>query len=92
VNARTQTPELAKHLRSIEEDNRRDREWMADDRLEEIIRLCGFVDSHMICAGQAAWRGDQGLLGYHLRHAWDDLKAARMEFKGLPSEASESPV
>ena len=35
MNVRAQTPELAKHLRAIEEDNRRDREWMADERLEE---------------------------------------------------------
>jgi hypothetical protein len=89
MNARAPTPELAKHLRAIEEGNRRDREWMADERLEEIIRLCGLVDSHLISAGHAARRRDQALLGYHLRHAWDDLILARQEYKALPSETSE---
>jgi hypothetical protein len=89
MNERAETPELAKHQRAIHEGNRRDREWMADERREEIIRLCGIVDSHMISALQAAWRGDQGLLGYHLASAWNDLQSARKEFKALPSDASE---
>jgi hypothetical protein len=89
MNARAPIPELAKHLRAIEEDNRRDREWMGDERLELIVRLCGLIDSHVICAGQAAWRGDQALLGYHLSRARVDLISALQTYKALPPEASE---
>jgi hypothetical protein len=89
MNARAPTPELAKHLRAIEEGNRVDREWMADERLEEILRLCALISSQVISASQAAWRRDQALLGYHLNQAWNDLQSARREFKALPPETGE---
>jgi hypothetical protein len=89
MNVRTPTPELAKHLRAIEEGNQRDREWMADEHFDEIVRLIEIVSSHLICAREAGRRGDQGLLGYHMSAAWDDLRSARREFKALPSHANE---
>jgi hypothetical protein len=89
MNARAQTPELAKHLRAIEEDNRRDREWMADERLEEILRLCALLNSQVISASQAAWRRDQALLGYHLRCARAEFISALQTYNALPPEASE---
>ena len=69
MNAQAPIPELARHLRAIEDDNRRDREWMAEERLDELIFLCEIVSSHSISAREAAWRRDQPLLGAHLRHA-----------------------
>jgi hypothetical protein len=89
MNAPAPSPELAKHLRAIEEDNRRDREWLADEHFDEIAFHIEIVSSHLVSAREAARRRDQGLLGYHLRHAWDDLAAARRVFKALPSEASD---
>jgi hypothetical protein len=89
MNARAQTPELAKHLRAIEEDNRRDREWMADERLAELVFLCEIVSSHSTSAREAAWRRDQTLLGMHLRHAREGLILALKTFNALPPEVSE---
>jgi Type ISP C-terminal specificity domain len=43
MNAHTPIPELAKHLRAIKESNRQDREWMADEWLEEIMFLLDVV-------------------------------------------------
>jgi hypothetical protein len=69
MSASAQTPELKRHLRDIEEGNRRSAEWLADDwDTDELIRLCGLVASHAISAGEAARRQDPGLTGTHLRH------------------------
>ena len=83
------TPELAKQLRAIEAGNRHDREWMAEDRLDEIVFLCDIVSSHSISAREAARRGDQPLLGTHLRHACEGMMLAIKTFKVLPLETSE---
>jgi hypothetical protein len=83
------TPELAKQLRAIEAGNRHDREWMAEDRLDEIVFLCDIVSSHSISAREAARRGDQPLLGTHLRHAREGMMLAIKTFKVLPPETSE---
>ena len=88
MNVRTPTPELAKHLRTIEEGNQRDREWMAEDRLDEIVFLCDIVASHSISAREAARRGDQTLLRTHLSHTRESLSLALKTFKVLPSEGS----
>jgi hypothetical protein len=88
VNARTPSPELAKHLWAIEEGNRRDREWMADERLDEIVFLCDVVASHSISALEAGRRGDKPLLGTHLLHAREGLMLALKTYKALPSEAA----
>jgi len=84
-----QTPELKRHLREIAEGNRRDREWMAVDRLEEVVGLCDLVASHAISASEGARRRDQALLGEHLRHARGALVLAIGVFKSLPFDAGE---
>ena len=89
MNTRTQTPELAKHLRAIEEGNRRDALWMADERLDELVFLCDIVASHSIIAREGARMGDQALLETHLRHAREGLMLALKTYKALPSDASE---
>jgi hypothetical protein len=85
MNARAPIPELAKHLRAIEED---DREWMAEDRIDEIAFLCEIVSSHSISAREAARRRDQTLLGTHLRHAREGLILALKTFNALPPKVS----
>ena len=88
MNARVPTPELAKHLWAIDESNRHDREWMAEDRLNEIVFLCDVVASHSISAREAGRRGDKPLLGTHLLHAREGLMLALKTYKALPSEAA----
>ena len=79
----TPIPELKRHLREIEEGNRRDADWTADDRFEELVMLCDIVTSHTISAREGAWRRDQELAGAHLRHARDGLKLALKTFNAL---------
>jgi hypothetical protein len=67
------TPELKRHLSEIAADNKRDRVWMAGERYEELVRLCGIVESHMVSAREAAWRMDAELLKTHLGHARQGL-------------------
>ena len=92
MNAQAPIPELAKHLRTIEEDNRRDSEWMSDEWFDELVFLCEIVSSHSISAREAAWRRDQELLGTHLRHARESLILALRTFNKLPPDASKSPA
>jgi hypothetical protein len=89
MNAHAQTPEHARHLRAIEASNCRDREWMADERFDELVFLCDIVRSHSTSASEAAWRQDQTLLRTHLNHAREALKLALKAFNTLPSEASQ---
>lgn len=77
-------PELKKHLRAIEASNSVDRLWMADERFDEIVSLCGIVASHCASAAEAAWRRDQALTGTHLRHAREGLMLALKAFNTLP--------
>ena len=75
------TPELTKHLRKIEEGNRLDAEWMADDwATEDLVRILGILASHAVSAREAAWRQDPGLTGTHLRHARGALILAMKVF------------
>jgi hypothetical protein len=78
------TPELARHFRAIEDSNHRVQEWLADDRLEELVMLCDIIASHSTSAREAAWRRDQTLLGMHLQHARESLKLALKTFGLLP--------
>jgi hypothetical protein len=82
-------PELGKHLRAIEEGNRGDREWMAEERLAELVTLCDIVASHSTSAREAAWRRDQALLRTHLRHAREGLVLALKTFNSLPGDPSQ---
>ena len=80
-------PELRKHLLAIEAGNLVDREWMSDERFDEIVSFCGIVASHCTSAAEAAWRRDQVLTGTHLRHAREGLMLALKIFNMLPSDA-----
>jgi hypothetical protein len=77
-------PELRKHLGAIQAGNRLDREWMSDERFDEIVSFCGIVASHCTSAAEAAWRRDQALTGTHLRHAREGLMLALKTFNVLP--------
>lgn len=89
MNTQAPIPELARHLRAIKQGNRRDAEWMAEERLDELVFLCDIVRSHSTCASEAAWRRDQALLGTHLRHSREGLILALKTFKALPSDTSK---
>jgi hypothetical protein len=89
MNAPAPTPELAAHLRAIEKGNHRDREWMADERFNEIVFLCDIVISHLTSAREHAWRCEQMKLGEELRHARGGLILVLKTFNVLPPEASE---
>jgi hypothetical protein len=89
MSAHTPSSELRKHLREIEEGNRRDAEWVADDwATEDLVRLCRIVASHAISASEAAWRKDPGLTDTHLRHARSAFILALKEFNAatVPSD------
>ena len=85
------TPELTRHLRAIAECSRRDREWMADDRFDELVWLLDISISHLISAREAAWRRDQRLLGTHLGHGREALILALKTSKALPEASVGSP-
>lgn len=84
----TSTPELRKHIRAIEAGNRLEAEWMADERLEELVGFCDLVVSHAISAREGAWRRDRAVAGVHLGHARGALILALKFFNSLPSDAS----
>jgi hypothetical protein len=92
MNARTPTPDLARHLRAITEGSQRDREWMADERFDEIVFLCDIAISHLISAREAGWRRDRALFGTHIGHGREGLILTLKAFKALPSESSEGPA
>jgi hypothetical protein len=79
-------PELRKHLGAIQAGNRLDREWMSDERFNEIAWFSDIVGSHLISAREAAFRRDRSLLGDHLRHAREGLVLALKTFNILPSD------
>ena len=76
--------ELEAHKRVIEQSNRAARAWDCDEKFDELFRLCAIVGSHMISAGEAAWRQDEKLLTTHLGHAREALiLALRMVKNGV---------
>ena len=64
-------PEARSHKRDIAASNAALREWNLD--WEEAQRLCGIVRSHMVSAGEAAWREDGDCMKAHLLHAREAL-------------------
>jgi len=60
------SPELRQHLKDLAENNARDREWTSGETFCQIQALCDITISHLVCAGQAAWREDKPMLRAHL--------------------------
>jgi hypothetical protein len=92
MNARTPTPELAKHLRSIEEDNRRDREWMADDRFDALVEMSDRAISLWLSIREASYRRERATLDIHCPQIRALTLGVFATVKALPSDASEGPV
>jgi hypothetical protein len=65
MNARAQTPELAKHMRAIQEGNRRDREWMADDRFDALVEMSDRAISLWLSIREGAYRRERATLDIH---------------------------
>lgn len=86
IPIRAPLPELNKHLRAIEAGNIIDRDWMSDERFDEIVELCAIAESHLVSAREAGFRRDKTLLGTHLRHAREGLILALKTFNMLPSD------
>ena len=85
-----ESPELKRHRRAIERGNIIDRDWMSDERFDELVALLGIAASHCTSAGEAAWRRDQALTGVHLRHAREGLMLALKTFNILPQDSAHS--
>ena len=67
------TPELERHKANLAASNASSRSMNEFDRFEELGRLCAIVGSHMVSAGEAAWREDRELLAVHLRSGREGL-------------------
>ena len=84
------TPELAKHLRAIDESNRRDREWMADDRFDALIEFADRAISLWISIREASYRHERATLDIHCPQIRILTLGAFKTVRALPPEASES--
>jgi hypothetical protein len=89
MNTRAQTPELAKHLRSIEEDNRRDREWMADERYDSLVEFADQAISLWLSFREASYRRERATLDIHCPQIRVLTLGAFETVKALPPKASE---
>ena len=78
------TPELAKHMRKIEDGNRVDRCWMEEERLAELEHLCDIVSRHFSIAREAASVRDRKVLGDYIRSGVENVRQALKVFKLLP--------
>jgi hypothetical protein len=96
MNARAQTPELAKHLQAIEESNRRDREWRAGEIDEidggHIAELAYRAASYWHSIALAAERGERLTVEVHCRQVAAVTREAFATVKALGSETSEDPA
>lgn len=63
-----------------------DREWMSDERFDQIIMLLDIVGSHCRIASEGCFLRNQALTGDHLRRARDGLVLAIRTFKDLPTD------
>jgi hypothetical protein len=89
MNARPQTPELTKHLRSIEAGNRLDREWMADERFDALIEMSDRAMSLWLSIREAAYRRERATLEIHCPQIRALTLGAFETVKALPPVASE---
>jgi hypothetical protein len=89
VNAQAPIPELAKHLRAIEENNRRDRERMADDRYAALIEMSDQAISLWLSIREASYRRERAILDIHCRQIRALTLGAFETVKALSPETRE---
>jgi hypothetical protein len=89
MNSRAQTPELAKHLRTIQDGNRADREWMADERYESLVEMSDRAISLWLSIREAARRRERAPLDMHCPQIRVLTLGVFETVKELPPEASE---
>jgi hypothetical protein len=89
MNAQPQTPELAKHLRALHEGNRRDREWMADDRYGALVEMSDQAISLWLSIREASYRRERAILNIHCPQIRALTLGAFETVKALPPEARE---
>jgi len=83
------SPELAKHLRAIEEANQRDAEWMADDRFDALVEFADRAISLWRSLREASYRRERATLDIHCPQIRILTLGAFATVKALPSEPSE---
>jgi hypothetical protein len=89
MNARAQTPELAKHLRELEEGNGLDRVWMADERFDALIEFSDRAISLWLSIREAAYRRERATLNIHCPQIRALTLGAFETVKLIPPETSE---
>jgi hypothetical protein len=89
MNVRTPTPELAKHLRTIHEGNRRDAQWMADDRYDALVEMSDQAISLWLSIREASYRRERATLDIHCPQIRALTLGAFETVKALPAAASE---
>jgi hypothetical protein len=89
MNGPTPEPELAKHLRAIEARNRREREWMADDRYDALVEMSDKAISLWLSIREASYRRERAILDIHCPQIRALTLGAFETVKALPPEARE---
>ena len=82
------SPELAKHRRAIEEGNRLDRDWMADERFDALVEMSDRAMSLWLSIREAAYRRERATLEIHCPQIRALTLGAFETVKLLPSERS----
>jgi hypothetical protein len=83
------SPELAKHRRAIEEGNRLDRDWMADERFHALVEMSDRAMSLWLSIREAAYRRERATLEIHCPQIRALTLGAFETVKALPPVASE---
>jgi hypothetical protein len=89
MNAPARTPELARHLRALEEGNRSDREWMADERFEALVEMSDRAISLWVSIREASYRRERATLDIHCPQIRALTLGAFETVKALPLEPSD---
>lgn len=83
------SPELAKHLRTIKEGNRLERDWMADERFDALVEMSDRAMSLWLSIREAAYRRERATLEIHCPQIRALTLGAFETVKALPPEARE---
>lgn len=81
------SPELKKHQRAIEEGNRIDRVWMANDRYDALVEMSDRAISLWISIREASFRRERRTLDIHCPQIRVLTLGAFETVKMLPAES-----
>ena len=80
--------ELAKHLRTIKDGNRLDREWMSEDRFDALVEMSDRAISLWLSIREASYRRERAILDIHCPQIRALTLGAFETVKALPPEGS----